>query len=158
MHFLRYCGFPRVLLPNMSISKRALVMSGHYFALNVPDLISFAIYIKIELYLRRKNNSIESIELPELDQPYGGIYVGDQASSDNERQSPQQPPASGWFFFYYIFLLFLLFFFAAAHGPSQKEVRAILIALRTYATTCFLDAAVALVQLFQSSTFAISTV
>lgn len=105
----------------MSISKRALVMSGHYFALNVPDLISFAIYIKIELYLRRKNNSIESIELPELDQPYGGIYVGDQASSDNEPQSPQQPPASGWFFFYYIFLLFYFFSSQQHTGPARRR-------------------------------------
>ncbi len=44
--------------------------------------------------------------------------------------------------------------FFSPDGPSQKEARAILNALRTYAVTCFLDVAITLVQLLQSSSFA----
>ncbi len=44
--------------------------------------------------------------------------------------------------------------FFSPDWPSQKEARAILNALRTYAVTCFLDVAITLVQLLQSSSFA----
>ncbi len=84
----------------MSTSNRALVMFGLYFTLNIPDLVSVTIYVKIELYLLKRNKTVESIEMPELpDQPYGGIYVGDQACNDDDpQQTPQHHPVSGWYF------------------------------------------------------------
>lgn len=113
-------GGPQKWAQRPLLVRVGIVVPSHMLCI-WPDLFSVVTYFRLRHHLRKKKKEDSDLRVRWDAAPYGGIYVGsvDSYNPDEESQQPK-PPDSG-------------------KTTSDKEIKCVLTALKTYSLTCLVD-------------------
>ncbi len=108
-----------------SITGASLLMDSLilYIPFNLPDIVSLIIYLNMVRYFNKRVEPQPNFQEAEIEQPYGGVWVGDVLEDDLEASSSNLPEE-------------------VTINNYDSETKSILVVLRRHVSAGFVDVSI----------------